>query len=50
MIKKISNKKEKQIKNNKKILKKEKKINKNNNSKTDIDRLLNISIEKNDHY
>ena len=50
MIKKISNKREKQIKNNKKILKKEEKINKNNNSKTDINRLLNISIGKNDHY
>ncbi len=50
MTKKNSNKREKQIKNNKKILKKEEKINKNNNSKTDIDRLLNISIEKNDHY
>lgn len=50
MIKKINNKREKQIKDDKKILKKEEKVNKNDNNKTDIDKLLNISIGKNDHY
>lgn len=48
MTRKFNNKKEKQIKNNKKIFKKKEKRNKNN--KTDIDRLLNISIGKDDHY
>lgn len=50
MIKKINNKREKQIKDDKKILKKLEKVNKNDNKKTDIDRLLNISIGKNNHY